>query len=80
VDYVNEKWCDEKGFPVTKIGNGWIKGFDGKESRTKIQAAEVKFRIQRKFQRRKFRILEETGSDKMVLGMPWLQDTNPSID
>jgi hypothetical protein len=80
VDYVNEAWCKEKKFPITDIGKGWMEGFDGKQTKVKLQEAEVKFRFQGKFQRQKFRIIKETGTDLLVLGMPWLQKINPEVD
>ena len=33
VDYINEEWCRQKEFPVEEIGNGWMEGFDGKQTR-----------------------------------------------
>jgi hypothetical protein len=80
IDYVNEGWCREKGFEIKTIGDGTIKGYNGKEKRTKVKETEVKFRIEGIFQRQKFRVLSETGEDKMVLGMPWLEKHNPTID
>jgi hypothetical protein len=57
-----------------------VKGFDGKSKEIRIKEAEVQFRMQGKFLRHKFRVLEETGEDEMVLGIPWLEKYNPSID
>jgi hypothetical protein len=80
VDYINKKWCEEKGFTVTEAGQGWMEGYDGEQKRVKLQEAEVKFRFQGVFFRHKFRVIEATGSDILVLGMPWLQKHNPNID
>ena len=80
VDYINKKWCEEKGFMVTEAGQGWMEGYDGKQKKVKLQEAEVKFRFQGVFFRHKFRVIETTGSDILVLGMPWLQKHNPNID
>lgn len=80
IDYVNEEWCNREGFKIKMIGNGTIKGYNGKEKKTKVKETEIKFRIEGIFQRQKFRVLEETGEDKMVLGMPWLEKYNPEID
>jgi hypothetical protein len=68
VDYINEAWCKKKRFPVNDIGSGWMEGFDRKQTKTKLQEAEVKFRFQGVFQRRKFRVIKETGTDLLVLG------------
>jgi hypothetical protein len=56
VDYVNEAWCKEKKFPVKDIGQGWMEGYNGKQTKVKLQEAEVKFRFQGMFQRQKFRV------------------------
>ena len=80
VDYVNKEWCEKKGFPVTEIGQGWMEGYDGEQKRVKLQEAEIKFRFQGVFHRQKFRVIQATGTDILVLGMPWLQKHNPNID
>jgi hypothetical protein len=80
VDYINRKWCEEKGFAITEAGQGWMEGYDGEQKKVKLQEAEVKFRFQGLFFRHKFRVIEATGSDILVLGMPWLQKHNPNID
>jgi hypothetical protein len=80
VDYVNRKWCEERGFTITEVGQGWMEGYDGEQKKVKLQEAEVKFRFQGVFFRHKFRVIEATGSDILVLGMPWLQKHNPNID
>lgn len=79
-DYVNKEWCKKQGFRIRDIGKGRVKGFDGKSKEIRIEEAEIQFRIQGKFLRQKFRILEETGEDEMVLGIPWLEKYNPEID
>ena len=40
----------------------------------------IPFRINGKFQLHKFRVIRDTGNDKIVLGMPWLKKENPDID
>ena len=80
VDYVNEEWCTKKGFPIIETGHGWMEGYDGEQKRVKLQEAEIKFRFQGVFFRHKFRVIEATGTDILVLGMPWLQKHNPDID
>jgi hypothetical protein len=80
VDYVNEAWCEKMKFPIKEMGQGWMEGYDAKRTKVKLREAEIKFRFQGKFQRQKFRVIKETGSDLLVLGMPWLQKTNPEVD
>ena len=80
VDYVNEEWCKRKGFPITETGEGLMRGFDGRQTRAKIQKTEIKFRFEGVFMRQKFRVVKETDNDLMVLGLPWLQRINPDID
>jgi hypothetical protein len=80
VDYIKKEWCEEKKFIVNDLGEGWMEGFDAKQTRTTIQEAEVEFEFDKEIQQRKFRVITETGTDLMVLGMPWLRDTNPEID
>ena len=36
--------------------------------------------VQGKYSRTKFSVLKETGDDKLALGIPWLEKTNPVID
>ena|ERR1700740_146612 len=62
------------------IGWGWVRSYDGKRTRTKVLEANIKIQIQGKFRREKFRVLEETGDDILVLGDPWLANENPAID
>jgi len=80
VDYVNKAWCEQKQFPITELGDGWMEGYDAIKKRTKIQDAEIKFSYQGVTQTRKFRVVPETGEDILVLGMPWLQELNPEVD
>jgi hypothetical protein len=80
INYVNKNWCDERKIHYKMIGWGWVRSYNGKKTRTKILEANVKMRIQGKFMRENFRVLEETGSDLLVLGDPWLTNENPDID
>jgi hypothetical protein len=45
-----------------------------------IKEATIPFTLKGKFQKHKFRAIAETGSDLIVLGMPWLRKENPEID
>jgi len=80
VDYINKAWCERQKFPIRELGDGWMEGYDAKKTRTKLQDAEVKFKYQGVTQTRRFRVVQETGTDIMVLGMPWLQEMNPDVD
>jgi hypothetical protein len=57
-----------------------MEGYDGEQKRVKLQEAEIKLRFQGVFHRQKFRVIQATGTDILVLGMPWLQKHNPNID
>ena len=80
INYVNKKWCDKMQIPYKMTGWGWIKSYKGEKSRTNILEANIKTRIQGKFCRTRFTVLEETGDDLLVLGDPWLAEQNPDID
>jgi hypothetical protein len=80
VDYASEAWCIKKEFPIKELGRGWMEGYDGKQTRTKLRDAEIEFKFDGVIQKRNFRVIKETGTDRMVLGMPWLHDWNPAID
>ena len=74
------KWCDQQGFKIKTQGYGWIKSYDGKWKKIPKRTANIAFRLQGKYQRQIFKVLEETDDDLMVLGMPWLANENPKID
>jgi hypothetical protein len=80
INYVNEEWCKTKGFRTTHAGFGNVQGFDGKRTRVPIKETVIPFRMDGRFQNHKFRVIRDTGSDKIVLGMPWLRKENPDID
>ena len=80
INYVNEQWCKEKKIPFRMKGWGWIKGYNGEKTRTEILEARIGIRVQGKFSQTKFSVLKETGDDKLVLGIPWLEKANPKID
>jgi hypothetical protein len=61
-------------------GWGWIKGYNGEKTRTKILEASIGIKVLGKYCRTKFSVLKETGDDKLVLGIPWLEKANPVID
>ena len=74
IDYVNEAWCIEHEFPIKELGRGWMEGYDGKQTRTKLSDAEIEFKFDRVIQKRNLRVIKETGTDRMILGMLWLHD------
>jgi hypothetical protein len=80
VDYVNEAWCKAKGFREERIGEGCMEGFDGHLTQMKLKEAEIPFAFQGTKMKQKFRIIKETSTDLLVLGMPWLKKINPAID
>ena len=80
INYVNEDWCKTKEFRITHAGFGNVQGFDGKKTRIPIKETVIPFRINGRFQLHKFRVIEDTGKDEIVLGMPWLRKENPDID
>ena len=80
INYVNEQWCKEEKIPYKMTGWGWIKGYNGEKTRTRILEAKIGMKIQGKYSRTKFSVLKETGDDKLVLGIPWLEKANPIID
>jgi hypothetical protein len=66
--------------PYKMTGWGWIKSYKGEKSRTNILEANIKMKVQGRFCRSRFTVLEETGEDLLVLGDPWLTEQNPDID
>jgi hypothetical protein len=80
VDYANEKWCKDQRFPIHNIGEGWMEGYDGKKTKVQLQEVEIEFQFLGLTQRQRFRVIKKTGTDLLVLGMPWLQKINPDVD
>jgi hypothetical protein len=80
IDYVNKKWCEDMKIPYKVTGWGWVGGYKGDKEKTKLLEANIKIRVQGRFCRTRFTVLEETGDDVLVLGDPWLRDQNPDID
>jgi Retrotransposon gag protein len=80
VNYLNQEWCDKEKIRYEISGYGKIKAYDGSYAQDYVRKATVEFEIQGKRQRQTFYVLTETGDDRIVLGMPWLAEENPSID
>jgi len=80
VDYVNAEWCRKKGFEQKELGGGSMEGYDGKATQMRLKEATIPFKYQGKRFRQRFMIVEETGPDLLVLGMPWLKAENPEVD
>jgi hypothetical protein len=80
INYVNRRWCEEKGIRYKETGFGKIRAYDDTYVQDYIRKTTFEFEIQGKTQRQIFHVLSETGQDNMVLGMPWLESENPEID
>jgi aspartyl protease len=80
VDYVNEAWCEKRGLKTVDIGKGWMEGYDGQLTNVQLKETEIELRFQGTIHRHMFRVIKQTGTDTMVLGMPWLQQTNPDVN
>jgi hypothetical protein len=52
----------------------------GEITKEEVRKAIVTFKILGQKHTQKFRILSKTGSDNMVLGIPWLREYNPDIN
>jgi hypothetical protein len=37
VDYVNEAWCEKKGFATVNVGKGWMEGYDGRQTDVQLK-------------------------------------------
>jgi hypothetical protein len=61
-------------------GPGTIRAYTGEIVKEDIKTATVKFRILGQEHTQTFQLLTKTGSDTVVLGMPWLRKYNPDID
>jgi hypothetical protein len=62
------------------VSNYRMREDDGHSIQDCNREAVISFQIHGKQQTQIFRILEETGDDLIVLGIPWLRSTNPPID
>jgi hypothetical protein len=80
INYVNRRWCDEKGIRYVNTGFGKIRAYDDSYVQDYVRKATFEFKIQGEMQRQIFHVLSETGQDDIVLGMPWLEGENPEID
>jgi Retrotransposon gag protein len=80
VSYINWKWCLEQNIPIRQKGFGLIRSYDGLEKRVKVMETRLSMKIKGKFMRHTVKVLEDTGEDVLVLGMPWLEETNPFIN
>ena len=80
VDYVNEAWCEKKGLKTVDIGKGWMEGYDGQLTNVQLKETEIELKFQGMVHRHTFRVIKQTGTDTMVLGMPWLQLINPDVN
>ena len=68
------------GIRAQDHGEANVRAYSGDEVRERIRIASVEFTLDEKKMKHQFRVLKKTGSDKMVLGIPWLREENPMID
>ena len=80
INYINRKWSEEMGIESRSHGKGTIRAYTGERVKEDISIATVDFIIQKQEHTQEFRILTRTGSDKVVLGLPWLKEYNPDIN
>ena len=80
VNYINERWSKIMGIRAQDHGEANVRAYSGDEVRERIRIASVEFTLDEKKMKHQFRVLKKTGSDKMVLGIPWLREENPMID
>jgi hypothetical protein len=80
INYVNKNWCRQKGIQYQITGYGKIRAYDDTYVQDYVRKATFEFRINGERQKQIFHVLNETGKDKVVLGMPWLESENPTID
>ena len=57
-----------------------MEGYDGHQTRVQLRETEIELSFEGSTQKHEFRVIEQTGTDIMVLGMPWLQKINPNVD
>ena len=80
VNYVNKAWSEEIGIKAKDYGEASVRAYSGREIKERLSIASIEFSFNGKWMKHEFRVLGETGSDKMVLGIPWLREENPTID
>jgi gag-polyprotein putative aspartyl protease len=80
VNYVNKAWSEGIGIKAKDYGEASVKAYSGREIKERLSIASIRFSFNGKWMRHEFRVLKETGSDKVVLGIPWLREENPTID
>jgi hypothetical protein len=80
INYINKEWSEQMEIESKDHGKGTIRAYTGDCVKEDIRIATIKFKIQGRVHEQKFRILTKTGSDKIVLGLPWLKEYNPNID
>ena len=57
-----------------------MEGYDGRQTDVQLKETEIELKFQGMIHRHTFRVIEQTGTDMMVLGMPWLQRINPNVN
>jgi hypothetical protein len=80
INYVNSKWCHQRGIKTRYIGYGKIKAYDGQYVQEYLYETNLTFKTQGQKHTQKFQVLKHTGQDPIVLGMPWLRKYNPTMN
>jgi hypothetical protein len=79
-NFVNLRWAKERNFQIRSEGVTTVTMFDGSEKDVPKRKATIEFKIGTKRHSQVFQVLEKTGRNRIVLGMPWLRRYNPEID
>jgi hypothetical protein len=80
VNYINEAWGKRMGIKAQDQGEGTIRANSGETIKGRIKVTSTKFSMNGKTMEHEFRVIRKTGSDNMLLGIPWLREENPMID
>ena len=79
-NFVNLAWAMRQGMSITEKGTALVTLFDGSQKEVPKRTTVIPFKIGTAIHTQTFNVLEETGTNKVVLGMPWLKRYNPTIN
>jgi len=79
-NFVNLEWARDQNMLIVEEGTAEITLFDGRKKEVPKRNTVIPFKIGTTVHKQTFNALAETGRNKIVLGMPWLKEYNPSID
>src|SRR6266850_3188998 len=79
-NFVNLEWARNQNMHIVEEGTAEITLFDGSKKEVPKRTTIISFKIGTTVHKQTFNALAETGRNKIVLGMPWLKEYNPSID